>query len=133
MVPFEDESVQFLEGIGDVGLGVDKETHDLLLMVRTGMGIVNVSLTKERSLQLGIALIRHSGRTFRFTKPEVVGPPPESRQEKEDGSNDSSDGGAGGGSESDVGQPGGRGAGRQVDGREDIAGAGADVHEGGTR
>ena len=72
------DNVEFLEGVGEVGLGVDTETLDLVLMVKTPIGIVRVSQTKERALQLGIALIRYSGQRFR--KPPVV--PPETRQKE---------------------------------------------------
>jgi hypothetical protein len=74
-------NIHYLDNVGELALGVDKESHDMVLMLKTPLGVVSSELTKERALQLGIALIRYSGQKFRFTQPPVVGPPPESRQE----------------------------------------------------
>lgn len=95
MQQFDDGSVQYLDNIGELGLGVDKASHELVIMLKTPVGLVSSSLTKERALQLGIALVRYSGQTFRFENPPVVGPPPELTQENEDAKNSCNGGGPG--------------------------------------
>jgi hypothetical protein len=87
-------SLHYLENFGRIGLAADRETHDLILMLNTDIGAVSEPISKERALQIGIALVRYSGQRFRFApeKPTVVGPPPESRQEKRDDSDSSGNG-----------------------------------------
>lgn len=101
----EMEGISYLDTIGELVVGVDKATHEIVIIMKTPVGMVSTSVSKERALALGVALVRYSGKTFRFKpeQPPVVGPPPESRQEKGD-AKASSDTGGGAGPGPDLGE-----------------------------
>lgn len=82
--------VHFLENVGPIGLGVDKESHEILMLLRTPVGVLSEALTRERALQLGIELIRISGQRFRF---QAAGPSPDSEEVPNDAQRSRSGGG----------------------------------------
>lgn len=60
------DTVSHLDSVGPIGLGVDRETHEILIMTKTPVGAISESLTKEQALELGVKLVRISGVRFRF-------------------------------------------------------------------
>ncbi len=52
-------------------LAVNTETHELVLCLVTNVGTVTHAISKERAAQLGVSLIRQSGRRFEFKQEEV--------------------------------------------------------------
>lgn len=51
-----------LDTLGGITLALDPDSRDLVLILRTHIGSVTVSLTAEKACALGIALIRESGK-----------------------------------------------------------------------
>lgn len=59
-----DQGVKHLETIGALSLYLDWDSRDFLLAFQTDVGLLAANLTAERACQLGIALVRQSGRRF---------------------------------------------------------------------
>lgn len=64
------ESIHYLDNVGPVAIAIDKCTHEVLILIKTPVGVVTESLDREKALRLGIELVRVSGKTFRFTAEE---------------------------------------------------------------
>ncbi len=54
------------EPVEDVEIHRDEASHDIVLGIRTDLGLVGKELTPEEALHLGIALIRESGKRYVF-------------------------------------------------------------------
>ena len=70
--------MKHLETIGAVDLFLDEESRDIVVAIKTDIGTVSVSVVPEKACQLGVALIRESGKRYVFKQreqPPVVAPP----------------------------------------------------------
>jgi hypothetical protein len=56
-----------LDNLGPFTLGINKATHEPVLVLRTGVGAFSVAMTTERATQLGLALIRATGQQYDFS------------------------------------------------------------------
>jgi len=57
------------ETVGPISLYLDEESRDIVLAIKTDIGVVSTSLMVEQATRLGIELIRESGKRY-VTKPE---------------------------------------------------------------
>jgi hypothetical protein len=51
-----------LDTLGGITLALDPDSRDLVLILKTHIGSVTVSLTAEKACALGVSLIRESGK-----------------------------------------------------------------------
>jgi hypothetical protein len=62
--------MKHLETVGGVELHLDEASRDIIVAVKTEIGTVVTNLTPEKACQLGIALIRESGKRYVFKPKE---------------------------------------------------------------
>lgn len=58
--------MRYLDTVGPVELHLDEASRDIVMVVRTEFGAVSASLTAEKACQLGVCLIRESGKRYVF-------------------------------------------------------------------
>jgi hypothetical protein len=63
---------EMLDQIGSrIAIMVDPATHQLILAVHTDVGTITAQLSQERACQLGVSLIRESGKVFNFAQAQA--------------------------------------------------------------
>ncbi|MHC4686098.1 MAG: hypothetical protein ACYTEW_17535 [Planctomycetota bacterium] len=61
-----------LETIGAITLFLDQNSRDIILAIQTDIGTVSVGITQERAKELGVILIRESGKRYIFQPAKKV-------------------------------------------------------------
>lgn len=64
------EKYHLIETVGHTQIAVDKETHEITLMIKTQIGMLTQSMSPEKATQLGVELIRAGGMLFNFATVE---------------------------------------------------------------
>lgn len=55
---------KLLEVMGNVIIYLNTQTHEIILAIQTDVGTVSTNLSMERACQIGVSLIRESGKRF---------------------------------------------------------------------
>lgn len=71
-----------LDSIGAVDLYLDEDSRDIVIAIKTELGTITAALTAERACQLGVSLVRESGKRYviKREQPPVAASPPQQEE-----------------------------------------------------